>query len=124
MSDTDGFWKSGRTGGIEHVSEICWIYRDRIGHPIFRDPRLGFEQQAGTTMSKAWSKGCIGQNDWCSRVGNDKAYPFGRVRRIESQIGRAGLVNRQYRDNQRGLARQRYANDDARPNTLCLESAR
>ena len=121
MSDTNGFWESRRTGGIEHVSKIRRVYRDRVGHSVFRDPRLVFEQQAGTTMTKTRSKCCVGQNNWCSRVGNDKTYPFGWVRRIKGQIGPAGLVNRQYRDDQR---RQRYANHDARPNTMGLESAR
>ena len=124
MLDADRLGSAGRTGRIEHVSEIVGARGNRLGHFSFGGLRLGVEQQPGAAVCKDGRKRGVGQNDRRGRVRDNETYPFSRIRGIKGQIGPSGLVNGKNRDDQTGRARQRDANDDAGPDTKSREPPR
>ena len=106
LGDADALRRARRSGGVDQVGEVVRRRRDGEVLPIRRafDGRVRplFAVQTEELRGEAPGEPGAGEEDHCPRVGRHEVPASGRERRVDGNVGAAGLEHPQERHDQIG----------------------
>ena len=94
MINDDALWSAGRAGGVDDVSGVLRLEAALRSAGRLLGDRLGLRVQADDADAvdgQLCAQCLLSDEDRCTSVGKHEGKPFGRIARVERQIGAPGL---------------------------------